>query len=278
MVERDKLLALLGRGADNLVETGVEFEQLEQEGDEVAVGFSDGSSARFDLVVGCDGLHSRVRQRVFGVQPVSTGWSGLGLVDGPRAGDGRHHDRVLGRQVVGSVPLFRPGMRSALSWGCPRRMWHPRKNATFLRTHLAGMGGLVPHAVAALDDNEEIFRTEFYTLRLEAWYQGRVALVGDACSSFFPFGGLGIGASMAMESAAVLADELSRVDGLLCGACPPPFTSGGGGRGWSASTRPPKGWADLMLDTTGPPPSWRDILLQQKGTFDNHRKLFEEPI
>ncbi len=40
--------------------------------------------------------------------------------------------------------------------------------------------------------------------------RGRVVLLGDAAAAFLPTAG--IGASMAMESAAVLADELSRTD------------------------------------------------------------------
>ena len=42
------------------------------------------------------------------------------------------------------------------------------------------------------------------------WVHGRVVLLGDAAAGFLPTAG--VGASMAMESAAVLADELSRTD------------------------------------------------------------------
>lgn len=45
-------------------------------------------------------------------------------------------------------------------------------------------------------------------VRTPRWVQRRVALVGDAAAAFLPTAG--IGASMALESAAVLADELSR--------------------------------------------------------------------
>jgi 2-polyprenyl-6-methoxyphenol hydroxylase-like FAD-dependent oxidoreductase len=47
-------------------------------------------------------------------------------------------------------------------------------------------------------------------LRASRWTQGRLALVGDAAAAVLPTAG--IGASMALESAAALADELSRAD------------------------------------------------------------------
>ena len=47
-------------------------------------------------------------------------------------------------------------------------------------------------------------------IRADDWVAGRVVLIGDAADAFLPTAG--IGASMAMLSAAALADELSRTD------------------------------------------------------------------
>lgn len=59
-------------------------------------------------------------------------------------------------------------------------------------------------------DTEQLFLWRMAGVRAPAWVKGRVALVGDAAAAFLPTAG--IGASMALESAAVLADELSRTD------------------------------------------------------------------
>ena len=53
-------------------------------------------------------------------------------------------------------------------------------------------------------------RLELADIILEKWRAGRTVLIGDAAAGFLPTAG--IGASMAMESAAVLADELGRAD------------------------------------------------------------------
>ncbi|MBA2391980.1 MAG: FAD-dependent monooxygenase [Ktedonobacteraceae bacterium] len=45
---------------------------------------------------------------------------------------------------------------------------------------------------------------------MQKWHKERVLLIGDASAAFLPTAG--VGASIAMESAAVLNDELARVD------------------------------------------------------------------
>ena len=43
---------------------------LSQHDDTVTVDFDDGSAGRYDLVIGADGIHSTVRQLVFGADAV----------------------------------------------------------------------------------------------------------------------------------------------------------------------------------------------------------------
>jgi 2-polyprenyl-6-methoxyphenol hydroxylase-like FAD-dependent oxidoreductase len=60
------------------------------------------------------------------------------------------------------------------------------------------------------DDDADMFYWKLDDQRAKHWAKGRVVLLGDAAAAFLPTAG--IGASMAMESAAVLADELSRAN------------------------------------------------------------------
>jgi 2-polyprenyl-6-methoxyphenol hydroxylase-like FAD-dependent oxidoreductase len=87
-----------------------------------------------------------------------------------------------------------------------------RADLSKVRACFANMGGAVPAALAKLDESRKVFHDEFRTVVTASWVRGRVVLVGDAASAYFPYGGLGLGASMALESVAVLADELSRAD------------------------------------------------------------------
>jgi glycosyltransferase involved in cell wall biosynthesis len=73
---------------------------------------------------------------------------------------------------------------------------------------LDGKAGAILHSLPG--DEEELFFWKLADQRAESWVKDRVVLLGDAAAAFLPTAG--IGASMAMESAAVLADELSRAD------------------------------------------------------------------
>ena len=68
-IGRPALHDVLIRATERLgayVRLGLTIERLDQAADAVAVTFSDGRRDRFDAVIGCDGLHSRVRDLVFG--------------------------------------------------------------------------------------------------------------------------------------------------------------------------------------------------------------------
>ena len=49
------------------VRMGTTVETIDEGDDAVTVTFTDGTSGAFDLVVGCDGIHSKVRAMIFGV-------------------------------------------------------------------------------------------------------------------------------------------------------------------------------------------------------------------
>lgn len=79
-----------------------------------------------------------------------------------------------------------------------------------IEEHFKDFGGIVPDILAELDDPSRIFHDDYHDLRMDRWYMGRVVLVGDSAHAVLPTAGGGV--SMAIESAVVLADELSRTD------------------------------------------------------------------
>ena len=68
-----------------------------------------------------------------------------------------------------------------------------------------------PDILAALDSCSELYFDSVSQIRMGAWSQGRVALVGDACAC--PSLLAGQGAALAMTGAYVLAGELKRALG-----------------------------------------------------------------
>ncbi len=67
----------------------------------------------------------------------------------------------------------------------------------------------VGHLIDAIEDPEHLFKDNLAYVEMEDWYKGRVVLTGDAQHAVSPI--TGMGASMALEDAYVLSEELKDV-------------------------------------------------------------------
>jgi len=133
-IERMRLQQILVAGVEGVSRRlGISIQSLAQDGDRVAVIFSDGSSGSYDLVVGADGISSTVRSLALGTRlPAYTGamaWRSIAPI-GPRGlttlqfhlGEGASSDFV--RSVTGAP------MASAISASrAPRREWRAGSTA-----------------------------------------------------------------------------------------------------------------------------------------------------
>ncbi|MCB1055572.1 MAG: FAD-dependent monooxygenase, partial [Acidobacteria bacterium] len=198
-------------GTDLRFDTTVEA--LEERGATVEVRFSDGSKEHYDLVVGADGLHSQVRHKVFGEQPYfHTGWGGwVWWADLATVPANTFVEHWGAGRFVGAYPTRDgAGIFAGAPEGDSFEDPGPGRRER-LRERFRGMGAMVDAWLDALPpDGTELFFWRLSDVRAHEWTRGRIVLLGDAAAGFLPTAG--IGASMAMESAAVLADELSRTD------------------------------------------------------------------
>ncbi len=222
----------LGRCIYDLIENRVEvlygttISALHQDADGVDVEFSTGETRRFDLVIGADGLHSRVRELVFGTESKFEKY--LGYVAASFIAEGYPH-RDEATYVSFAAPgrqISRYAMRQNRSAFLlvfaekDKPAIAPHDTAAqkaLIRARFAQDRWEAPEILARLDAADELYFDPVSQIRMPLWTHGRVALVGDAahCPSLLA----GAGSAYAMLGAYVLAGEL-RAAGDVARALP----------------------------------------------------------
>ena len=209
-IYRPVLHELLLRTANVRVRVGVEVAAIDQDERSARVRFSDGSEDEFDIVVGADGVHSRVRSLAISTAPPAYGgdmyWRGM--VSSLRQLDNMivfyGEGRVVGLVPVGNDQTYVFGhLASAEPIDDPIEGRLER-----FRARYAAFGGPVHEAVAALERDEQLHFAPTELVQLESTYSGRVVVIGDAAHAHPP--GMAEGACLAMEDAVVLGEELAR--------------------------------------------------------------------
>jgi len=202
----------LESGAD--VRTGVTFRELVPSDDHVVVTFTDGERRRYDLVLGADGLYSKVRERLFGpeVKPHYTGqvcWrynlprvkglEEIWMFFGPHGSAGFV---PLGQDLmyILTIETPMPDQKAAIE----------REGAAAVyRRRLAPFAGPVAEVREQIVDDDAIVLRPIENIIVAApWHRGRVVLVGDAAHGATPH--CGQGAAQAIEDGIVLAEELAK--------------------------------------------------------------------
>ncbi|MGY1823235.1 FAD-dependent oxidoreductase [Geodermatophilus sp. SYSU D00079] len=208
-IERGELLAVLG-DAGGPVTYGTTVSGLVQSADVVRADFSDGRTAEFDVVVAADGVHSGTRSLVMAPERVSrydTGWGGWVGWTAPDDAPDQYEECWGPGFFVGTYPVRG---RTGFFVGGPRRLTGegPAAFAERVRRRLRTDDRRTARALTAVAEGSGVHFWPLADVRAASWSSGRVGLLGDAAAGFLPTAG--IGAAMAMESAAVLGRLLQQ--------------------------------------------------------------------
>jgi len=210
LVHRAHLHECLAEGVPaGTVRLGVHVRALGEESDGVAAETDAGETFTADVLVGADGIDSMVRARFFGgTAPHHLGYRSHRFVVANR--DRLvHFTEFLGRgQSVGLVPIGGGQLYVWTTFDSLRERRHGAgEDADALRARFAQFtDARVRNAFAQLDSSGAVIGTDLEEVHQSPWVRGRIALLGDSAHAISP--GLGQGAGMAMEGAAVLAEEL----------------------------------------------------------------------
>lgn len=206
-----RLMAEATRAAGTQVRLGCSFESIAQDARGVDVRFTDGSQSRYDLVIGADGLYSRLRQTLFpdAPQPRYSGQAVWRAVL-PRPAEVTRAMMWLGPRIkTGLNPVSAEQMYLFVTEDRPHNdRVAPEQFLPRLRELLAPFGApLMQRVRDQLDERSSIvFRPLEGLLLPQPWHRGRVVLIGDAVHATTPH--LASGACIGIEDALVLADEL----------------------------------------------------------------------
>jgi len=205
-----RILSEATRAAGASVRLGVSVAGLEQMQGEVAATFTDGRSAAYDLVVGADGVHSRLRPMLFpdAAVPAFTG-QGCWRAVVPRPAEFDRAEVYVGGPVkAGIVPVSRAEMYLFLLQHVPDNPRMPEEAwPALLAEQLAGFAGMLGSIRERLGAGARINYRPLEMLMLpQPWHRGRAILIGDAVHATMPH--LASGAGLAVEDALVLCELL----------------------------------------------------------------------
>jgi len=218
-IERDILLNMLFE----LIKSDVTFmfknsiESLNEKQDFVEVTFKDGYQSNFDLVFGCDGIHSAVRRICFGDESEYAHFLGqyfcVAIANKLLVEEGTYQmysepNKSFGLYAYNNktdiIFTFRPEKEITYNYRDQEQM------KKIVYDEMKGLGWRTSELKEELINSKSFYFDRFCQIKMPSWTKGRIALVGDAGYCASPAAGMG--GSLAIIGATALADAFQKHD------------------------------------------------------------------
>ena len=218
---RGDLARLLYDAAKDKVEYrfGDHIASMDDQGDAALVTFASGAADPYDAVIVAEGVGSTTRELVFAGEN-DPRWMDMTIAyfTIPRRSDDDRMWRWFnapGKRSVSLRPDSHGTTRAMLSLSREaegEQDWDVDRQKAFLRERFADAGWETPRILAAMENTDDFYFDVLRQVRLPRWSKHRVVLTGDAAWCATPLAG--IGATLAVTGAYVLAEELARHDSV----------------------------------------------------------------
>lgn len=214
-IERDKFVTVMLAALHGKV--GFMFSDsitaLQETGEDVQVSFKHGPQQSFHLVLGCDGIHSGVRRLWFGKETEYThflqAYFSITIVN--KLLVPQNTMQAFNVPCKGIMLNAYNGKTDIIfTFVSEKEIAYDYRNAkqqmNIILEQFASVGWRTAELLEEVKQAKGFYFDKFCQVKMPSWTKGRVALVGDAGYCASPAAGMG--ASLAVEGAAVLADAL----------------------------------------------------------------------
>lgn len=191
---------------------------LTESTDRIEATFAKGSRRSFDLVIGCDGVHSVVRKIRFGDEAEYIHFLGqyfsITIVDKLLI---ERDTAQMYNEPCRAVMLnaYKNKTDIVFAFACDDEIAYDYRDQEQQRRIIAeqftGKGWRTAELLAEMRGSNTFYFDKLCQVRMPSWTKGRVALVGDAGYCASPAAGMG--GSLAIDGAAALADAIRQRDG-----------------------------------------------------------------
>jgi 2-polyprenyl-6-methoxyphenol hydroxylase-like FAD-dependent oxidoreductase len=198
---------------------GDSIQIIEQDEDKVKVTFSTGLTRYFDLLVGADGLHSNVRNLIFGNESQFEKYYGYYTssftINKLSGGDKAFSMLNVPDKQVAIYSTSEEKAATFFIFTSPEKLNYEHhdieKQKEILKNEFMNVGWKCPELLSKMDTAPDFYFDSVSQIKMEHWSKGRISLVGDACDC--PSLLSGKGSTLAMVAAYILAGELKIANG-----------------------------------------------------------------
>jgi 2-polyprenyl-6-methoxyphenol hydroxylase-like FAD-dependent oxidoreductase len=192
---------------------GLSVAEINNEDTNATVKFTDGSEGLYQLIVGADGINSKVRGLVFGNYEAKYIGSSVWRYPFKRPAELDTAYMYFGKKTkVGLIPMTKDTiyMFIVAAEGSDNPFIPQEEFISRMKAHLSEYPvAMVADRIEEITDATKAVYSPLKTLMMPApWYKNRVVMIGDAVHATIPQ--LGSGAALAIEDAVVLAEEISK--------------------------------------------------------------------